>query len=483
MATTLLNRDGVEPVRESNSLAQLEGVRPGLPLDHDRVFGPLYRHLMLGDSLAELLDRLCGSLCELLQAPLVVVARKADNGLVVMEGASPETMLWAELKRLPERWDGTVAGDGPAARALKADAPAWLSVGEDGFLPWRAAAARDQVAAAGAWPIPTSMGIYVIEVFVATESFFASRAVRRAMSEVVRELRAFLYVRDRWHEERLLAAALEHCGNPSFVTDVHGEIVWANRALSRLYGYSPAELRGRNPRLLKSGRQGVRYYRDLWSTIRAGRVWRGETVDHDRNGVAYTVWQTISPFGRDGHVTHYLSMQEDISGAKLEQRKRNLKLVTDALTGLLTPEAFEREVTAAAAADGACTVIVVSLRDFAHALPAFGDDVSEAARAEINDRVREQIAPYGVACETAPGEYRLLLRQLPEAGTTTLTDALRAALAEPFPLLGDTLRIRPQFGEARAPEHGRSFEALVQFAERQLVNEPMARARRSLVAD
>ena len=103
---------------------------------------------------------------------------------------------------------------------------------------------------------------------------------------------------------------------------LEGEIVWCNAAFGRLTGYPPAEVLGRNPRFLSSGRHGVRHYRDLWNTIRSGRVWRGETVDRDRSGTAFTALQTITPFGGDGKVTHYLAMYDDISRQTREDVRR-----------------------------------------------------------------------------------------------------------------------------------------------------------------
>ncbi len=54
------------------------------------------------------------------------------------------------------------------------------------------------------------------------------------------------------------------------ITDEQGAIEWINPAFERLTGYSESEIVGRNPRVLKSGRQGPEFYADLWRTITRG---------------------------------------------------------------------------------------------------------------------------------------------------------------------------------------------------------------------
>lgn len=447
-------------------------------LDRDRLFAPMYRRLVAGESLAEILRGFCAGLAETLKIPLVVVARKLDTGVVAIEAASGENSLWAELQHLPEHWDGTVAGNGPAARAIETGKPAWLSTSEEGMLPWRAAAARDQIVAAGAWPLKDTDG-RLLQLFAASESVFRNGALRRLVEHVVEQLQAFFADWTRLQEQRLLAQALDQAGSPAFITDLEGEIVWCNRAFSGFYGYTRDEVRGRNPRMLQTGRQGVRYYRELWSTIRAGSVWRGETVDRDRHGAAYTVRQTISPFGADGCISHYLSMHEDISDQKAEQRKRELRTGTDPLGGLLHRNMFEVAVNEAAAGAEPLAVVALSLRGLARATLQLGDDVADLVRDEIGARVRQQDG-IAAACMTEPGEYQLLLLGAPaeETATPQLLERLSRALREPFPLLGGPLDLRIRAGVARRPADGANYDELARRADRQLADQPVGRARR-----
>ena len=90
-------------------------------------------------------------------------------------------------------------------------------------------------------------------------------------------------------EERLYlqVAALEAAANAIVITDSNGIIVWVNHAFTMMTGYSKEEALGKNPRLLKSGKQPERYYANLWSTISSGKVWRGELVNRRKDGTTY----------------------------------------------------------------------------------------------------------------------------------------------------------------------------------------------------
>jgi PAS domain S-box-containing protein len=60
-------------------------------------------------------------------------------------------------------------------------------------------------------------------------------------------------------------------------------------------GYALAEVVGKNPRLLKSGKHSPEFYRDMWGTILSGRVWRGEIINRRKDGTLYIEELTITP--------------------------------------------------------------------------------------------------------------------------------------------------------------------------------------------
>jgi len=113
-------------------------------------------------------------------------------------------------------------------------------------------------------------------------------------------------------------AALDAAANAVVITDTHGRILWTNEAFTRITGYSREEAQGQNPRLLKSGRQDAVFYKNLWETVRAGRVWQGEIFNRKKDGSLYEEEMTITPVAAQpgGPVTHYISVKTEITEKK-----------------------------------------------------------------------------------------------------------------------------------------------------------------------
>ncbi|MDH4351229.1 MAG: PAS domain S-box protein, partial [Gemmatimonadota bacterium] len=113
---------------------------------------------------------------------------------------------------------------------------------------------------------------------------------------------------------RLQAAALDAAANGVVITDRTGAIEWVNPAFTRLTGYEPAEVVGRNPSFLKSGEQNDAFYRAMWRSITAGEPWRGELTNRRKDGTLYAEEMQITPV-RDlsGAITHFIAIKEDVS--------------------------------------------------------------------------------------------------------------------------------------------------------------------------
>ncbi|MDP3630661.1 MAG: response regulator, partial [Actinomycetota bacterium] len=118
-------------------------------------------------------------------------------------------------------------------------------------------------------------------------------------------------------EVRRLTTALEQSPVGVAMTDTTGAIEYVNQKFMGLTGYSLNELRGRNPRILKSGITPDETYRALWETITAGNEWRGEFMNLRKDGTTFWSSATISPI-RDytGLIQHFVCVQEDVTAIK-----------------------------------------------------------------------------------------------------------------------------------------------------------------------
>ncbi len=123
--------------------------------------------------------------------------------------------------------------------------------------------------------------------------------------------------------ERLLAA-IEQVDEVIMITDPDGTIRYANPTFEKVTGYTREEALGRTPRILKSGEQDRKFYRELWETISSGRSWQGRMVNKRKDGTLYTVEAGISPVRNPkGEIVNYTAALRDITQElKLEEQYR-----------------------------------------------------------------------------------------------------------------------------------------------------------------
>jgi two-component system, cell cycle sensor histidine kinase and response regulator CckA len=121
---------------------------------------------------------------------------------------------------------------------------------------------------------------------------------------------------------RKLASAVHQSPASIIITDRTGRIEFVNPKFTQITGYSPEEVLGKNPRILKSGETPPEQYRHLWETIAAGKEWHAQLHNRKKDGTLY--WQacSISPV-RDaaGAITHFVAIQEDTTEKRITEAK------------------------------------------------------------------------------------------------------------------------------------------------------------------
>ena len=459
-----------------------------LPISSARLeicLASLYKSIVRGTTLTDLLHTFCVQLGHEVDSPLVMIGQKLNTGAIASEATSSENALWLEFQRIQERWDGSVASRGIAGTALNAGAPVRLNFSHIDMTTWRSAADKEHVTEGLAFPIIPSVGVYILEIFLKKPLVADASSDLVTLENLSQTLATLLSDYRENEHQRFLVQAMEAAGNSAFITDPQGTILWSNNAFTRLTGYSKQEILGQNPRILQSGLQSIRYYRELWSTIHSGKVWSGETLDRDKDGNLYTIHQTISPITRDGRVTHYISIHDDISRQKRRQSKLELATNTEQKTGLLTRAAFEmtaREVLMTETTHGLrLELIIVSLQGVRRAESSFDPDMEDFLSDVLGERVRRSVPAEHLVGAMGSYEYVALIKSenTSTSSTDKIVESLRQALLEPILFLGNSIDIEMRVGHAQYPVDGSTLEALLQRADREISDNPIARMRHS----
>ena len=161
----------------------------------------------------------------------------------------------------------------------------------------------------------------------------ASQAFPLAGKMMAMEIVRDVSDRKKAEEELLkLSRVVEQSPTPIVLTDTAARITYVNPAFTQVTGYTSADVLGQNPRLLKSGVLPPEFYQNLWNTLRAGEVWRGEICNKKKNGDFFWESAAIAPVrNAAGVVTCYAGIKEDITRTKqIESELRQAKMDADA---------------------------------------------------------------------------------------------------------------------------------------------------------
>ena len=282
---------------------------------------------------------------------------------------------------------------------------------------------------------------------------------------------------DVLEEVRLAASVFENSPDAIMITDRDGRILRVNRAFTEITGYSPADVIGGDPRLLKSGRHGPEFYAAMWNSIERTGAWRGEIWNRRRSGEVYPEWLSITAVkDKDGHVTEYVGTFSDLTESKRIEEERARLALHDPLTGLVN-RAFLQEnlrlaIAQAVDAERAVAFVLLDLDRFGKVNAAVGYKAGDAVLAAVAQRVGIQVGERGVVGRWYGDQFAVVLPLLEQqddertgAAVAALLEDMRASLAPSVSAEGHSVRVQACFGVALCPRDARDASALVFSAE------------------
>ena len=271
-------------------------------------------------------------------------------------------------------------------------------------------------------------------------------------------------------ELRRFSLATSQSPNPVMITDLDARIEYVNEAFSAITGYSPADVVGKNPRVLQSGKTPKAVYRDMWEKLTAGRAWTGELSNRRKNGQEYYEKALIYPIRNEaGVITHYLAHKEDVSDKKSAAERIQYLSEFDQLTGLpnrtLLMEQLQFALSLARRAVQPLTLLWLNLDLFKDVNDTYGHATGDRVLRELAQRLREVTRGEDILARYSGDNFILVRANVDQLGAIRLVDQALGVLARPLSVQGEDLVLTASIGLALYPNDGTSATDLMRCAE------------------
>lgn len=236
------------------------------------------------------------------------------------------------------------------------------------------------------------------------------------------------------------------------ITDVNAAIIDVNAAFSTITGYSKEEVLGKNPSLLKSGRQNGDFYKAMWQALVKDGHWQGEIWNRKKSGELFAELLTISALrDKNNKIIHYTGLFSDITESKKQQQELEQLAHYDPLTQLpnraLFVDRFNQAIAYSKRTEEPLAVCYLDLDGFKQVNDNFGHEAGDELLIEVARRITAKLRESDTVCRLGGDEFVMLLENLqsPQQCEDTLK-RIHSALAEPFAMGGRDIRISASSG-------------------------------------
>ncbi|MEC4677509.1 MAG: EAL domain-containing protein, partial [Nitrospirota bacterium] len=272
-------------------------------------------------------------------------------------------------------------------------------------------------------------------------------------------------------ELRRLAAVVENTGEAVLVSNAQNKIMTVNRAFSEITGYSQEEALGQNPSFLKSNKQDLLFYQNMWKSIDDKGRWQGEIWNRRKNGALFPAWQTITVVrDKEGGLVNYVSVFSDISSIKRSQEELNYLAHHDALTGLpnrlLFIDRLKHALMRAEREGNHPAVLFLDLDRFKNINDSLGHPIGDIVLQGTATRLSKLVRKEDTVARLGGDEFVVLIESVSEVqDVAQLAEKVIASFDIPFRVKAHHLHLSVSVGISLYPQDGKDTETLIRNAD------------------
>ena len=270
---------------------------------------------------------------------------------------------------------------------------------------------------------------------------------------------------------RQSARVFEHAHEGIMITNSENRIISVNRAFTELTGYTPDEVTGHPPSILKSGHQSEMFYQRLWQDLNQQGYWKGEIWNRRKNGELFAEQLTITALKNDqGDTDQYIGIFSDVTHYKEQQNRLEQMAHYDALTNLpnriLLADRMEQALSHTKRMQNMLAVAYLDLDNFKPINDKLGHAIGDQLLIAVAQRLKEAVRGDDTISRLGGDEFVLLLPDQESAKQCSLTfDRIIARLAEPYYINSHKLSLSASIGISLYPLDDSDSDTLLRHAD------------------
>lgn len=260
-------------------------------------------------------------------------------------------------------------------------------------------------------------------------------------------------------------------GEAMLITDADRKIVAVNPAFSEITGYTSAEVLGKNPNLLSSGKQTPEFYQAMWTSINEIGQWQGEIWNRRKTGEVYPEWLSIGVVKNTrGDVINYISLFSDITDRKAAEQKIEFLAHYDALTRLPNRALFSDRLKLALISAGRnekkVALLFLDLDKFKSINDTMGHLAGDILLQSVAERLKSCVRESDTICRQGGDEFMILLPDAESiADVENVAQKIIAAMVAPHRINDKDMVITFSVGISLFPDNASDSEAMIKCAD------------------
>ena len=272
---------------------------------------------------------------------------------------------------------------------------------------------------------------------------------------------------------RISGAVFENAAEAIIVTDTNNRIVRVNPAFTAITGYTPNEVRGQDPKLLKSGRHDKTFYATMWNSLLTTGLWQGEIWNRRKNGDAFIEWLSITRIagaeGEGGYVATFSDITRRKEAEDLMRHKAHHDPLTDLPNRALFYDRLQNALLNGKRYQRTFALLYVDLDYFKEVNDHLGHAAGDALLVETSRRLSACLREADTVARLGGDEFAMILTEVSNIGDAEeIAQRALHALSAPFALSEGTANISCSIGIALFPDHGEETEILQRHADKAL---------------